>query len=139
MTTTINGKALEAERKIPAPVVYPDNTAFWDATNAGKLLIKHCTACNQPHWYPRPQCPFCMSDKTVWKESSGAGTIYTFSVTRRGVPVPYAIAYVRLDDGVTMMTNIVDCDLDAIRIGARVKVVFKPSDGGPVVPAFTLA
>ena len=44
MTTTINGKALEAERNIPAPVVYPDNTAFWDATNAGKLLIKHCTA-----------------------------------------------------------------------------------------------
>ena len=60
------------------------------------------------------------------------------AVARRGVPVPYAIAYVRLDDGVTMMTNIVDCDLDAIRIGARVKVVFKPSDGGPAVPAFTL-
>ena len=138
MSTTINDKALEAERKFPAPTVYPDNSAFWDATNVGKLLIKHCTACNQLHWYPRPQCPFCMSDKTVWKESSGAGTIYTFSVTRRGVPVPYAIAYVRLDDGVTMMTNIVDCDLDAIRIGARVKVVFKPSDSGPAVPAFTL-
>ena len=138
MSTTINDKALEAERKFPAPTVYPDNTAFWDATNAGKLLIKHCTACNQPHWYPRPQCPFCMSDETVWKESSGAGTIYTFSVTRRGVPVPYAIAYVRLDDGVTMMTNIVDCDLNAIRIGARVKVVFRESDGGPKVPAFTL-
>ena len=138
MTTTINGKALDAERKFPAPTVYPDNTAFWEATNAGKLLIKHCTACNKPHWYPRPQCPFCMSSETVWKESAGSGTIYTYSVTRRGVPVPYAIAYVRLDDGITMLTNIVDCDLDAIRIGARVKVVFRESDGGPKVPAFTL-
>jgi uncharacterized OB-fold protein len=57
----------------------------------------------------------------------------------RRVPVPYAIGYVTLEEGVTMMTNIVDCDLDAIRIGQRVKVVFKPTDGGPPVPMFTLA
>ena len=124
-------------RQIPAPQIYPDNEAFWAGTHAGKLLIKHCSACNKPHWYPRPQCPFCMSDKTEWKESGGIGTIYTFSVSRRVGPVPYAIAYVRLDDGVTMMTNIVDCDLDAIRIGDRVKVVMKPSDGGAMVPMFT--
>jgi uncharacterized OB-fold protein len=57
----------------------------------------------------------------------------------RRVPVPYAIGYVALEEGVTMMTNIVDCDLDAIRIGQRVKVVFKPTDGGPPVPMFTPA
>jgi len=54
----------------------------------------------------------------------------------RRVPVPYALAYVTLDEGVTMMTNIVDCDLDSIRIGQRVRVVFKPTDGGPPVPMF---
>jgi uncharacterized OB-fold protein len=57
----------------------------------------------------------------------------------RRVPVPYAIGYVTLEEGVSMMTNIVDCDLDAIRIGQRVKVVFKPTDGGPPVPMFTPA
>ena len=57
----------------------------------------------------------------------------------RRVPVPYAIAYVTLEEGVTMMTNIVDCDLGAIRIGQRVKVVFKPTEGGPPVPMFTPA
>ena len=57
----------------------------------------------------------------------------------RRVPVPYALAYVTLDEGVTMMTNIVDCDLDAIRIGQRVRVAFKPSEGGPPVPMFTPA
>jgi uncharacterized OB-fold protein len=51
--------------------------------------------------------------------------------------VPYALAYVTLDEGVTMMTNIVDCDLDAIRIGQRVRLVFKPTEGGPPVPMFT--
>jgi len=57
----------------------------------------------------------------------------------RRVPAPYAIAYVTLEEGVTMMTNIVDCDLDAIRIGQRVKVVFKPTESGPPVPMFTPA
>jgi uncharacterized OB-fold protein len=55
---------------------------------------------------------------------------------RRGAPVPYAIAYVTLAEGPTMMTNIVDCDLNAIKIGQKVKVVFKPSEGGPPVPCF---
>jgi uncharacterized OB-fold protein len=55
----------------------------------------------------------------------------------RRVPVPYALAYVTLDEGVTMMTNIVDCDLDKIKIGQAVRLVFKPSEGGPPVPMFT--
>ena len=55
----------------------------------------------------------------------------------RRVPVPYALAYVMLDEGVTMMTNLVDCDLDAMRIGQRVRQIFKPSEGGPPVPMFT--
>ncbi len=117
--------------------VDPDNRDFWAGTAAGKLLVKHCTACHKPHWYPRPLCPFCISDKTVWKKSIGTGTIYTFSVCRRVGPVPYAIAYVRLDEGVTMMTNIVGCDLDAIRIGDRVRLVMKPGDGGVMLPMFT--
>ena len=57
----------------------------------------------------------------------------------RRAPVPYAIAYVTLEEGVTMMTNPVDCDLDAIRIGQPVRVVFKASDSGPPVPMFTPA
>ena len=125
------------ERSISAPHVYPDNEAFWAGTAKGKLLVKHCTSCAKPHWYPRTQCPLCMSDQTVWKESSGLGSIYTFSVSRRVGPTPYAIAYVRLDDGVTLLTNIVDCDLDAIRIGDRVKVVMKASESGVMVPMFT--
>ena len=127
------------DRAISAPQIYPDNAAFWAGTAAGKLLVKHCSACGKPHWYPRPQCPFCMSDKTGWKQSAGSGSIYTFSVSRRVGPVPYAIAYVRLDEGVTMMSNIVDCDLDAIRVGQRVKLVMKAAEDGTMLPMFTPA
>jgi uncharacterized protein len=126
------------ERTIPAPQPTPETQPFWDAAAQGRLLIKRCTACGEVHHYPRPLCPFCFSDATEWRESSGRGTIYSYSVMRR-VSVPYAIAYVTLDEGVTMMTNIVDCDLNAIKIGQKVKVVFKPTEGGPAVPTFAPA
>jgi uncharacterized OB-fold protein len=126
------------ERVIPAPPVNPETKPFWDAATKGQLMIKTCTACNQPHFYPRAICPFCMSDRTEWRQASGRGTVYSFSVMKRA-EVPYAIAYVTLEEGPTMLTNIVDCDLDSIRIGQRVAVSFKPSDGGPPVPMFTPA
>ena len=127
------------DRKISPPPVNPGDERFFDAAAQGKLLIKRCADCGEFHYYPRPLCPFCFSERTEWVEAKGTGSIYTFSVTRRADPIPYAIAYVTLDEGVTMMTNIVDCDLDSIRIGQRVRVVFKPTEGGPPVPMFAPA
>jgi len=126
------------ERKIPAPAVYPETEAFWTAAGQGRLLVKYCSACGEYHHFPRSLCPFCFSDKTEWRNASGHGVIYSYSVMRR-VEVPYVIAYVTLDEGVTVMTNIVDCDPDTVRIGQRVKVKFQPSDGGPPVPMFSPA
>jgi uncharacterized OB-fold protein len=123
-------------RKILAPTPFPETMPYWKAATDGKLLVKYCTQCGEYHFYPRGLCPFCFSDKTEWREAAGTGTIYSFSVTRRG-DVPYAIAYVTLAEGPTMMTNIVDCDLDAIRIGQKVKLVMKPSEGGQAIPMFT--
>ena len=126
------------ERKIQAPLSNLETKAFWDAATEGKLMIGKCNACGKVHYYPRALCPFCLSDRTQLQQTSGNGTIYTYSVMRRA-PIPYAIAYVTLAEGPTMMTNIVDCDLDKIKIGQAVKLVFKPSDGGPPVPMFTPA
>jgi uncharacterized OB-fold protein len=122
--------------KYPTPQGNPETKPFWDAASQGEFLIKRCTACGEPHFYPRTHCPFCFSDKTEWVEASGQGTIYTYSVMRRAA-IPYAIAYVTLAEGPTMMTNIVDCDLDSIKIGQAVRLVFKPSEGGAPVPMFT--
>jgi uncharacterized protein len=129
---------VQQQRKIPAPQVTPETKRYWDAAGQGTLLIKACLACGKVHHYPRSLCPYCFSDNTEWRPASGRGTIYSYSVMRR-TAVPYAIAYVTLEEGVTMMTNIVDCDLDRIAIGQSVKVVFMPSEGGPPVPCFTPA
>jgi hypothetical protein len=128
-----------SERKIPAPAVNPEVKPFFDAAAQGRLLLKYCAACGTFHHYPRALCPFCFSDRTEWRQATGEGAVYTYSVLRRGVPVPYCIAYVTLDEGVSMLTNIVDCDLDGVTVGMKVKVVFKPTDGGPPVPMFTPA
>ena len=128
------------DRKISAPAIYPENKPYWEAAAKGQLLVKKCTACGEYHHYPRSLCPYCFSDKTEWTVAKGTGTVYTYSVLRRGSPTPYAIAYVTLDEGPTMMTNIVDCDLDTIRVGQKMQVVFKPTGDGtgstPPMPMF---
>jgi len=122
---------------IPAPTIEPGTEHLWEQAKAGTLTVKSCKSCGKLHWYPRTLCPFCMGE-TEWKAVSGKGKIYSFSVMQRGNPNPYCIAYVTLDEGVTMMTQIVDCDLDSVAIGQAVELVFKPTEGEdtPPVPMF---
>jgi uncharacterized OB-fold protein len=127
------------ERKMRDPALNPGDQPYFDAAAEGKLMLKKCADCGQHHHYPRALCPFCMSDRVQWVQAKGTGEIYTFSVSRRAGPVVYCIAYVTLDEGVKMMTNIVDCDLDSIKIGQKVKVAFKKTEGGVSMPVFAPA
>lgn len=125
----------------PAPYVNPETKPYWDATTEGRLLLRHCRACDTVIWYPRSLCPECGSLDTEWIESGGRGTIFTFSVNRRGAGAyrdasPYVLAYVELEEGPRMMTNIVDCDIDAIAIGDPVEVVFHDTGEGAALPRF---
>lgn len=122
-------------RKIPAPRVLPESLAYWQAADEGKLLVKKCNACGEVHHYPRDICPHCLSSDTVWQQAAGTGTVYSFSTMGQG-DAAYTLAYVTLDEGVTLMTNLVDCDPAKVAIGDKVRVVFKPTDGH-AVPMFT--
>lgn len=124
-----------AERKIPAPRVLPESLPYWQAADEGRLLLKHCRGCGKLHHYPRDICPHCLSDDTAWVEAAGTGSAYSFSTMGQG-DAAYTLAFVTLDEGVTLMTNLVDAAPDEFAIGQRVKVVFKPSDGGHAVPMF---
>jgi uncharacterized OB-fold protein len=119
-------------RKLPAPEPNPETQPFWDAAVRGVLMVKRCTACTRPHHYPRALCPHCQSPDTLWEETNGEGVLYSFSVMRRGPGAPFVLAYVALDAGPAMLTNIVDADPDALRIGQRMRVRFVPTDGPPV-------
>lgn len=123
------------QKTYPQPPVNVENEPYWTATAEGKLLIGKCSSCNAVHHYPRRVCPSCMSSDIEWVASSGKGKIYSFSVMRRA-PVPYAIAYVTLDEGVTLMTNLVECDFEALAVGQPVKVTFAQTEGGYNLPLF---
>ncbi len=121
--------------KMPAPPISPESEIFFKAAADGKFLIRRCQACGKPHWYPRAICPFCFGE-TAWEEASGHGEIHSFSIMRRTDP-PFTIAYVTLAEGPTMMTRLVDCDFDALRIGQKVTLTFRPAGDGTPVPCFT--
>lgn len=128
------------DRELSSPSISPENAPFFEGTAKGVLMLKYCDACQRHHYYPRALCPHCFSERTRWIQAKGSGTIYTFSVLRLGTPTPFALAYVLLDEGPRMMTNIVDCDLDALEIGMPVRLVCKPAkDGSTMIPMFTPA
>jgi uncharacterized OB-fold protein len=119
-----------------------DTQPFWDATREGRLLIKRCADCGRAHFYPRPFCPHCWSEAVDWEEASGRATLYTWSVVRRNdLPpfperVPYVAAVVDLAEGPRMMTNVVDCDFDAIEIGMALEAVFHPTSDDVTIVQF---
>ena len=127
-----------SDHKYPAPAPNAETEVFWTAAKRGKFLIKRCKECKEPHYFPRALCPFCLGD-TDWEESSGEGVIYTYTITRRSPTGPFSLGYVTLKEGPTIYTNFVDCDFDKLKIGARVKVVFKETEGEAPLPIFALA
>ena len=125
-------------RTIAGPQPDPETQSWWDACGEGHLSVRHCKACGQNHFPPRTICPYCFSDDTEARQVAGTGQIYSFSVMRRAAK-PYVLAYVTLDEGPTVMTNIATPDLDAVRIGQRVRVTFEATDTGYELPVFAPA
>lgn len=123
------------ERRVPAPVRSPETAVFWDAVTEGRFLVKHCEDCGENHFYPRDHCPFCFSARTAWLACRGTGRIHSFSVVRTA-PKPYTIAYVTLDEGPALLTNIVGIEPGNLRIGDRVELVATATVGDDCVAMF---
>lgn len=123
-------------RTLPAPEITPETEPFWTAAAEGRLLVKRCLDTGQCFYYPRALSPFTLSANTEWIEAAGTGTIYSLSTMRRGKDAPYTLAYVTLDEGPAVLTNIATDDHDTLAIGQRVRVRFVPSDGGAPYPMF---
>jgi len=108
---------------------------FWDYTLQGKLAASKCNKCGTMLLPPQPRCFVCQNDKFDWVELPGTGTIYTYTVVRHPLRpgldqvVPYAAGVVELDGtqgaGARVQANFINCDVEKIRIGDRVKVVFE--------------
>ena len=132
---------MSTERPAPAPGVNPETRQFWDATAQGRLLLKRCLDCGSVIWYPRAICPDCASLRTEWFEASGRGRVYSYTTNYRGQGSyqdagPYVLAYVELDEGPRVMTNVVGADADGLAVGMPVEVVFHDTGDGTALPRF---
>ena len=128
---------------IPTPD--PETQAFWDAARERRLLIQRCNACGEAYFYPRPFCPKCWSEDVAWEEASGDATLYTWSVVHvNDLPpfnerVPYVAAVVDLVEGPRMMTNVVDCEVEALKVGMPLRVAYRDLTDEATVPVFVPA
>lgn len=129
----------------PVPPVTKDSEAYWAATRDHRLLLQRCEQCQAYQFYPRVVCTRCLSTDLEWQESSGRGEVYTFSVVYRApskefeADVPYAVAIVELPEGVRLLSRIVGCPVDGVRIGMKVRVVFEDMGGAGALPQFAPA
>ncbi len=126
----------------PYPVPNPDNAPFWDACARGELRLQRCQQCGAWRHHPRPMCPQCGSTASEWARASGRGVVHTFTIVHGPTlpafqeRLPYNIVAVALDEGVYMVSNLVDCPVEAIRIGMPVEVVFEPLTDTIALPKF---
>ena len=130
-----------ADGLVPTPV--PETAPFWAAAKDERLLIQRCRSCCRHYFYPRPFCPHCASDDVVWDEVSGRGRLVSYVINYRPLPPAVGaqvIALVQLDEGVRLLTNIVDATPDpaALPLDAPVLVTFQPC-GDYKLPVFRLA
>ena len=106
-----------------------DTQAFWQATKDKRLIYQQCADSGTVVFYPRRHCPGSLGSNLVWKESAGVGTVYTYSIVRQSYHpffrsmAPYAVAWIDLDEGPRLVSNVVGVeDSASVRIGMRVKV-----------------
>lgn len=136
-----------AEIEHPLPNASWETRGYWEGAGRGEIVLQRCGACGTVQHKPRGLCVSCL-DGTQLEHfvASGRGTVYTYTVTNQNQAkgfaeaCPYVMAYVDLDEGVRVLTNIVNCDPDAVRIGMAVAAEFvtpERSDGEAfAVPRF---
>ena len=126
----------------PLPEITTESKPFWDACARHELLVQTCRACGAVQYYPRGVCAACWSPDVEWTRSTGRGRVYTFTVTHRTQArgfrdeLPYVLAWIELDEGVQVMSNIVGCDPATVSVGMPVSVTFEDVNDQVSIPRF---
>jgi len=126
----------------PVPIVNEWARPFWEAARENKLKIQQCRDCGKHVFYPRISCPECFSENVDWVECSGRGTVYSFTVVENNPPsafiqdLPYVVAVIRLEEGVQMLSNIVQWEPGTLRCDMPVHVTFEKLTDEFTLPKF---
>jgi len=126
--------------QIPLPRPTPISKPFWDACKEGRLTVQQCGDCGAYTFIPQPCCGACTSEKLAWVESSGRGTLYSYStVYRPQQPVfetPYTVVVVEMEEGYHMLSNLIGVEPEDVEIGASLEVFFEEKSEEITLPYF---
>ena len=114
-----------------APPVNDETAPFWAALGEGRVDLPVCDACGHHIWYPRSWCPVCQGESVTWTTVSGRGTVYARTILRKSMwrdATPFVVAYVELDEGPRVLTNVIADDPASVEVGAAVEAVLVPVD-----------
>jgi uncharacterized protein len=126
-------------KPLPRPLSPEVSRPFWEAAKRHELVMPRCTICDHLFFYPRSECPRCLSNHLEWMQVSGRGRLHTYTVVYQPAnaafrdDTPYIYAVVQLDEGPRMVSNVVECDLDAVSVDMPLEVLFDN-----VTPEWTL-
>lgn len=124
----------------PAPILTEDNHFFWDAVRDGRLVAQRCLGCGRLRHPPRPMCPQCHSLGFEVVNLSGVGEVYSYALLHHpqnpAFEYPVVAALIDLEEGVRLLSNLIDIDPADVRIGMRVSVEFRPTRHDGAVPVF---
>jgi uncharacterized OB-fold protein len=124
------------------PRIDEESRGYWEALARHELYFQRCRDCGKKRSYPRAVCPSCLSSNTEWVRASGKGTVYSFTVTHQNQApgfreeLPYVLAIVELAEGVRLMTNVIGCAPEQVRIGMAVAVAFEDCTPEITLPKF---
>jgi uncharacterized protein len=132
---------LEPQRgDIPMPVPQAGTRPFWDGCGRHQLMFLGCCSCGQALHAPALVCTNCRSRQLKWSQSNGLGTVYSWTMVWRpqtpAFVVPYSPILVELDEGWSLLSNLVGCDHLDVEIGMRVEVEFHEISSGALLPYF---
>jgi uncharacterized protein len=127
----------------PSPEITSITAPFWNASRERRLILQYCTKAEKFQHYPRSVSIYTGRKTIEWREVTGAGTVYAFTVTHRGPSAfrgqePYVVATIELDENVRLMSNIVNAGIEEIRVGSRVRLNWAPMAEGLSFPVFEL-
>jgi len=126
----------------PTPVPDALSAPFFDGALDGKLMLQHCAACDAWSFPVRERCPHCFAARLEWRQASGRGTLYTYTVMHQVMnpgfasSVPYNVAQVDLAEGVRMVSNVTGIANDALRVGMDLEIVFEDVGDNVRIPKF---
>jgi uncharacterized OB-fold protein len=115
---------------------------YWAAAREGRLVVQECRSCFRVWHPPLPRCPHCHAADPGWRQMSGDGTVYTYTVVRHpthyafAAKIPYVIAIVELAEGPRLVTAVTGVSPEEVRVGQPVRVVFREVADGVTLPYF---